>query len=126
MKKKFFCSLETERGVQFPPCIILGSPRHRHHDRVSGIRELLERMTKKNKGKRTGEERTGFRPQHPMHITQISLSLIPVFFLFSFPLVRATPEVYGGPRLGVQSELQLPAYTTATAMWDPSYICPTP
>ena len=25
--------------------------------------------------------------------------------------------------LGVESELQLPAYTTATAMPDPSYIC---
>ena len=24
------------------------------------------------------------------------------------------------PRVGVESELQLPAYTTATAMWDPS------
>ena len=27
------------------------------------------------------------------------------------------------PRLGVQSELQLLAYATATAMWDPSHIC---
>jgi len=27
------------------------------------------------------------------------------------------------PRLGVELELQLPAYTTATAMWDPSRIC---
>ena len=27
------------------------------------------------------------------------------------------------PRLGVKSELQLPAYTTATARWDPSCIC---
>ena len=27
------------------------------------------------------------------------------------------------PRLGVESELQLPAYATATAMWDPSHIC---
>ena len=27
------------------------------------------------------------------------------------------------PRLGVQSELQLPAYTTATATQDPSCIC---
>ena len=27
------------------------------------------------------------------------------------------------PRLGVQSELQLPAYTAATAMWDPSRVC---
>ena len=26
------------------------------------------------------------------------------------------------PRLGVKSELQLPPYATATAMWDPSYI----
>ena len=27
------------------------------------------------------------------------------------------------PRLGVESELQLPAYTTATATWDPSCVC---
>ena len=27
------------------------------------------------------------------------------------------------PRLGVESELQLPAYATATAMTDPSHIC---
>ena len=27
------------------------------------------------------------------------------------------------PRLGVESELQLPAYAAATAMWDPSCIC---
>ena len=27
------------------------------------------------------------------------------------------------PRLGVELELQLPAYATATAMWDPSRIC---
>ena len=27
------------------------------------------------------------------------------------------------PRLGVESELQLPAYTTATAMQDPSHVC---
>ena len=27
------------------------------------------------------------------------------------------------PRLGVESELQLPAYTTATATLDPSHIC---
>ena len=24
------------------------------------------------------------------------------------------------PRLGVESEIQLPAYATATAMWDPA------
>ena len=27
------------------------------------------------------------------------------------------------PRLGVESELQLPTYTTATATLDPSHIC---
>ena len=27
------------------------------------------------------------------------------------------------PRLGVQLELQLPAYTTATAMWDLNHVC---
>ena len=27
------------------------------------------------------------------------------------------------PRLGVKSELYLMAYTTATAMWDPSHVC---
>ena len=27
------------------------------------------------------------------------------------------------PRLGVKSQLQVPAYTTATATWDPSCIC---
>ena len=27
------------------------------------------------------------------------------------------------PRLEVESELQLPAYTTATATWDPSHVC---
>ena len=27
------------------------------------------------------------------------------------------------PRLGVKSELQLPAYTTATATWDLSLVC---
>ena len=26
-------------------------------------------------------------------------------------------------QLGVESDLQLPAYTTATAMWDPSHVC---
>ena len=27
------------------------------------------------------------------------------------------------PRLGVESELQLPAYATATATWNPSHVC---
>ena len=44
-----------------------------------------------------------------------------VFFFFFFWLFRATPEAYGISQargLGVESELQLPAYTTATATMD--------
>ena len=46
------------------------------------------------------------------------------FFFFSFlgPHLQDM-EV---PRLGGESELQLPAYTTATAMWDLSCICNLP
>ena len=44
-----------------------------------------------------------------------------IFFLFSFLGLRLLQmEV---PRLGVQLELQLLAYVTATATQDPSYVC---
>ena len=42
------------------------------------------------------------------------------FFFFFLELHLQHMEV---PRLGVRSELQLPAYTTATAMQDPICIC---
>ena len=42
-----------------------------------------------------------------------------IFFWFLGPQIRHM-EV---PRLGVELELQLPAYTTATAMPDPSRVC---
>ena len=38
-------------------------------------------------------------------------------------LFRAAPVAYEIPRLGVQWELQLPTYITATAMPDLNYIC---
>ena len=41
------------------------------------------------------------------------------FFFFLWPHLRHMEE----PRLGSKSELQLPAYTTATAMPNPSRIC---
>ena len=44
-------------------------------------------------------------------------------FCFVFLLFRALPAAHGGSRLGVKSELQLPAKATATAMWDPSCVC---
>ena len=51
----------------------------------------------------------------------VGLGVKPIFY-FCF-IFRAAPAGYGGSRLEVESELQLPAYTTATATWDPSCIC---
>ena len=48
---------------------------------------------------------------------------MPLFiFLSLFYFFRATPAAYESSRLGVESELQLPAYATATAMPDTSHI----
>ena len=51
--------------------------------------------------------------------------LIAHFFSFLLFLVflGPHPQHMEVPRLGVESELQLPAYTTATAGWDLSRIC---
>ena len=46
-----------------------------------------------------------------------------IFCLFFFFFWRATPSAYGSSRLGVKSEVQPPAYATATAMQNPSCIC---
>ena len=43
-----------------------------------------------------------------------------VFVLFLFCFLGPRPWHMAVPRLGVKWELQLPAYATATAMWDPS------
>ena len=46
------------------------------------------------------------------------------FCLFAFVFIFLGPHLghMEIPRLGVVSEIQLPAYTTATATWDPSHI----
>ena len=49
-------------------------------------------------------------------------SLIDAGLLFS-PIFRAMPKAYRVPRLGVESDLQLLAYITATATQDMSYTC---
>ena len=46
-----------------------------------------------------------------------------IIFLFLFLFLGLHLWHMEVPRLGVQSELQLPAYTTATTMRDPSHIC---
>ena len=43
-----------------------------------------------------------------------------LFYIFAF---WDWPAAYGSSSLGVKSELQLPAYSTAIAKWDPSHIC---
>ena len=45
-----------------------------------------------------------------------------LFFFFSF-FLRPHPWHMEIPRLGVKSEPQLPAYTTATSIWDLSCVC---
>ena len=47
---------------------------------------------------------------------------LPLFFFFS-GFLGPHPRPLEVPGLGVESELQLPAYTTATATPDPSCIC---
>ena len=51
------------------------------------------------------------------------LFFFPSFLFFFFALLALHPRQMEVPRLGIQSELQLPACTTATAMQDPSHIC---
>ena len=46
-----------------------------------------------------------------------------IYFFFLFFFLRAAPWPMEIPRLGVKSELQLPAYTTATATQDLSCLC---
>ena len=45
------------------------------------------------------------------------------WFFFFFAFFRAAPVTCDVSRVGAESELQLPAYTTAIAVWDPSRIC---
>ena len=58
----------------------------------------------------------GFRQRGGM--LRLAFSFIIIFFFLGLHLQHM--EV---PRLGVEWELQLTAYTTATAMWDLSHIC---
>jgi len=48
---------------------------------------------------------------------------LPHIFFFLFVFLEPHPWHMKVPSLGVELEIQLPAYTTATAMRDPSYVC---
>ena len=56
-----------------------------------------------------------------MNLEEIQ-TLKPQQFFFSF-FLGPYPQHMEVPRPGVESELQLPAYATATAMPDPSHVC---
>ena len=51
------------------------------------------------------------------------LLLIYYFILLVFAIVGPHPRHMEVPRLGVEWELQLPAYTTAAATPDPRHVC---
>ena len=46
-----------------------------------------------------------------------------LFIYLFICLFRAIPEAHGSSQLGLESELQLLAHTTATATLDPSHVC---
>ena len=56
-----------------------------------------------------------------MHLFYYALVCMYVCIYFAF--FRASPAAYAVPRLGVESELQLPPLAAATAMPDPSLVC---
>ena len=61
-----------------------------------------------------------------MEILKLLGEMQAIFFFFgllSFAFLGLHPWHMKVPRLGVESELQLPAYTTAITMPDPSHIC---
>ena len=69
-----------------------------------------------------------FSKGFPTQRLQKVFSYVSFFLSFFFFFFLLTPHLrhMEVPRLGVESELQLWAYTTATAVLDPSYICDLP
>ena len=58
-----------------------------------------------------------------MPITIVNITAIPILFFFFFVFLGLYSGHMEVPRPGVESEFQLPAYTTAAAMLDPSHVC---
>ena len=50
-------------------------------------------------------------------------SKVDLFFFFFLVSLGPHPRHMEVPRLGIELELRLLAYTTAAAMWDPSQVC---
>ena len=60
---------------------------------------------------------------HPSAIFLSSLEPSDYFIYLFFAFIRQHLHHMEASRLGAESELQLPVYTTAVATWDPSHIC---
>ena len=70
------------------------------------------------------EERSRNTSQdHALKLSLLNLFLFFYFIFLSFVFLGPLPWHMEVPRLGVESELPLPAYTTATATWDQSHVC---
>ena len=76
----------------------------------------LIKLGEKNKPEKLTALRTG-------EGQEVTISLFLSFSLFLFFFLGLHSWQMDVPRLGVELELQLPAYTTATVKQDPSHIC---
>ena len=78
----------------------------------------------RKKRRRGGREERKFNISSKQKKHTLKLQLVAFFFFFFF-FVFLGPQLrhMDVPRLGVESELQLLAYVTATAVWDLSHVC---
>ena len=56
-------------------------------------------------------------------LTPIRIIIYIYIYIFFFGFLGPHPWYMEVPRVGVEMELQLLAYTTVTATWDPSHVC---
>ena len=80
-------------------------------------KQFLTQTAKSLDSSRQEELRKNFRQCHKLPSSSLSLSLFHLVFL------GVHPQHMEVPRLGVESDLELPAYTTATATWVLSHVC---
>ena len=64
-----------------------------------------------------------FRIINLFYFIYLFIYLFTYLLTYLFCFLGPHPRHMDVPRLGVQPELQLPAHTTATAVWDPSCVC---
>ena len=96
-------------GIQQPLELVLGRKEEEHEAAIRQTRQGLVLPVSKRKGRATS-------------VYLFSFFLLLFFFFLSFIFLGLHLRHMEVPRLGVQSELQLPAYTTVTATPDPSCV----